>query len=58
MEIVANGPRDCGSIPGQVGVVAIEKGAFESPSTTVPNFTFYNSPHDITVIVQGLNSGC
>ena len=24
-----------------LGVVAIEKGAFESPSTTVANFTFF-----------------
>ena len=27
--------------PLHVGVVAIEKGAFESPSTKVANFTFY-----------------
>ena len=80
--VFANGPKDGGSIPGQVipktqkmvldvtllstrhykmrikgkeeqswewscarplhlGVVAIEKGAFESPSTKVVNFTFY-----------------
>ena len=26
----------------RIGVVAIEKGAFGSPSTTVANFTFYN----------------
>ena len=27
--------------PLHLGVVAIEKGAFGSPSTTVANFTFY-----------------
>ena len=28
-----------------VGVVAIEKGVFRSPSTTVANFTYYNLKH-------------
>ena len=28
--------------PLHLGVVAIEKGAFRSPSTKVANFTYYN----------------
>ena len=28
------------ALPLHLGVVAIEKGAFRSPSTTVPNFTY------------------
>ena len=27
--------------PQHLGVVAIEKGAFESPSSKVPNFTYF-----------------
>ena len=45
VRMFANGLGELGSIPGRVipllhlGVVAIEKGAFGSPSTTVTNFT-------------------
>ena len=45
--VFANGPGDLGSIPGKelhpplhLSVVAIEKGAFWSPLTTVANFTY------------------
>ena len=34
--------RECSSAPHlHLGVVAIEKGAFGSPSTTVANFTYF-----------------
>ena len=35
--------RSC-ALSLHLGVVAIEKGAFGSPSTKVANFTFYLSP--------------
>ena len=33
--------REWSSTPLHLGVVAIEKGAFESPSTKVANFTYF-----------------
>ena len=35
--------REMSSAPLHIGVVAIEKGAFGPPSTTVTNFTTYNT---------------
>ena len=37
----------CSAPHTHLGVVAIEKGAFGSPSTTVANFTYFTQPDDV-----------
>ena len=41
------------ALPDTLGVVATEKGAFMSPSTTVPNFTYIKYSYIIYIQLYG-----